>query len=113
MIRRLGATALRCNKSVDASCSAIVVSRRHLEPTLTWWIASWYYVVQYVCYFWAPFLISDCFFPALVNTKMPHIHFVEERKAELKLRRELDNVTTSWGNEVDASTFSEALSRTF
>ena len=92
---------------------APLVARRNLEPISTWWLASWVVGYQYLFMFWYPMLVMDWAMPLFMYDKIPVVHYLEEKRVEAKLRRELDTVYTAWDTNLDSAKIDEALARTF
>lgn len=115
MLRRLSASATRNTRigNVPATSSAITLNRRHLEPMSVWYLASWTCVWWYGFYFMMPAMFTDLMIPSMMYNKLPVIHFVQERRAEQKLRRILDETYTEWNTELDMAHTTEAIARTF
>lgn len=114
MMRRLAANAARNNGlAVSPRATAILSSHRTLEPMSVWYLASWACVWWYSFYFWMPVLWTDLFVPSFVYNKLPVIHFIQEKRAEQKLRRVLDETFTEWTSELDTAHVTDAIARTF
>lgn len=91
---------------------AVTVSpRRHLEPMSTWYLASWAMVWYYAFFFWMPMVWTDIMVPSFVYNKLPVIHFLQEKRAEQKLRRVLDETYTEWTEELDQAHVTDAITR--
>jgi hypothetical protein len=100
--------------SARTSAAAIVGPKRTLiEPLSVWWTASWAVQVSLSMFFWFPTLIAEWFFPSFTLGKIPHIHYINERKAEFKLRSQLDEIYTVWSTELDSGNIDDAIARTF
>lgn len=56
-------------------------------------------------------LYPDLMAPSFVYNKIPVIHFLNEKRAEQKLRRVLDEKYTEWSKEIDTSSLTDAISR--
>ena len=92
----------------------VSTSKRHLpEPLSTWWLASWVMTAEFAFLFWFPVLAMDLLLPGFVYTKLPTLHYLEEKRAEAKLRKVLDATYTTWGHELESGRLDEAISRTF
>ncbi|KAG5468174.1 hypothetical protein LSCM1_02150 [Leishmania martiniquensis] len=112
-VRRNGGSMTKLAASKAAAQTSLVESRRHLEPMSVWYLASWTCVWWYSFFFWLPVLWADMIVPSFVYNKLPVIHFLQEKRAEQKLRRVLDETYTEWSTELEASDITEAISRTF
>eukprot|EP00331_Platyophrya_macrostoma_P008397 CAMPEP_0176432242 /NCGR_PEP_ID=MMETSP0127-20121128/15278_1 /TAXON_ID=938130 /ORGANISM="Platyophrya macrostoma, Strain WH" /LENGTH=84 /DNA_ID=CAMNT_0017814377 /DNA_START=105 /DNA_END=359 /DNA_ORIENTATION=- len=84
-----------------------------MEPMSTWYLASWVMVWEYSLFFWFPMIATDFIIPAFMYNKIPMIHFINEKKAEAKLRRVLDETYTEWTTEIDDASVTDAIARTF
>ncbi len=107
---------LVASQTARRSATAIVPQQRHgtlIEPLALWWASSWVFTLSMSMCFWFPSMVSETFCPSCAFGKVPHIHFINERKAEFKLRSQLDDIYTVWSNELDAGRIEEAISRTF
>lgn len=117
MLRRITTPAARSRfipqqkKTVSPCNSAIMESRRHLEPMSVWYLASWTCVWWYAFFFWMPVLYPDLMAPSFVYNKIPLIHFLHEKRSEQKLRRVLDEKYTEWTTELDTSSLTDAITR--
>lgn len=112
-VRRAGAAMSKQPASNAVVQSTMVESRRHLEPMSVWYLASWTCVWWYSFFFWLPVLWADMIVPSFVYNKLPVIHFIQEKRAEQKLRRVLDETYTEWNNDLEASCITDAIARTF
>ena len=112
-VRRYGGAMAKVVESKAVVQPSLVESRRHLEPMSVWYLASWTCVWWYSFFFWMPVLWADMIVPSFVYNKLPVIHFIQEKRAEQKLRRVLDETYTQWSTELEASHITDAISRTF
>eukprot|EP00796_Vickermania_ingenoplastis_P011089 gene11089-7717_t len=117
MLRRVAAPVQRKlaapAQQLLRTSGAVVESRRHLEPMSVWYLASWTCVWWYAFFFWMPVLYPDLMAPSFVYNKIPVIHFLQEKRAEQKLRRVLDETATEWTTELDVACMTDAIARTF
>ncbi|EPY32370.1 hypothetical protein STCU_02845 [Strigomonas culicis] len=111
MLRRL--TGTLTPKVATAASGTTAVARRHLEPMSVFYLSSWTAVWWYSFFFWMPVLWVDMIVPSFVYNKLPLIHFIQEKRAEQKLRRVLDETYTSWTTEIDPAQITDAVVRTF
>nr|CCC47659.1 conserved hypothetical protein [Trypanosoma vivax Y486] len=111
MLRRLGASVSNAGRPTSRQSVAVSVSRRHLEPMSTWYLASWAMVWYYAFFFWMPMVWTDIMVPSFVYNKLPVIHFIQEKRAEQKLRRVLDETYTEWTDELDQTHVTDAIAR--
>ena len=95
------------------STALVAPQRGIIEPLSTWWTASWTMSVSLSFIFWFPVLTSEWILPSLTYAKVPHVHFINERRAEYKLRSQLDDIYTVWTTELDQGRIDDAISRTF
>ncbi|AYU82433.1 hypothetical protein, conserved [Leishmania donovani] len=112
-VRRNGGSMAKLVESKAVVQPSLVESRRHLEPMSVWYLASWTCVWWYSFFFWLPVLWADMIVPSFVYNKLPVIHFIQEKRAEQKLRRVLDETYTQWSTELEASHITDAIARTF
>ncbi|CBZ30231.1 conserved hypothetical protein [Leishmania mexicana MHOM/GT/2001/U1103] len=112
-VRRNGGSMAKLAESKAVVQPSLVESRRHLEPMSVWYLASWTCVWWYSFFFWLPVLWADMIVPSFVYNKLPVIHFIQEKRAEQKLRRVLDETCTQWNTELEASHITDAIARTF
>jgi len=112
MLRRLGAPVAR-KMTATSQQNELVVAQRNIEPMSSWYLASWVMIWEYQVFFWFPMIATDFILPSFMYNKLPMIHFIQEKKAELKLRRALDETYTKWSTELDSSAITDAVARTF
>eukprot|EP00758_Cryptobia_borreli_P006562 Tbor_TRINITY_DN5176_c5_g5::TRINITY_DN5176_c5_g5_i1::g.25893::m.25893 len=91
--------------------NTMTMSRRHMEPMSTWWLASWVMMCEYSIWFWFPLVIMDLIKPGFMYNKFPLLHFFEEKRSEAKLRRVLDSTCTQWEGGLDVAVVEDAISR--
>ena len=84
---------------------------RHMDAISTWLLPSqmmhWYW--QYYTFF--PLLVMDWMRPSNTMSKVPFLHYMQEKRAEMKLQECLDSIATEWNDEVDDSLYDVAISR--
>ena len=114
MMRRVGQqVSRRGTAAAPLMLAPAEQNRTVIEVMSTWWLSSWMMCYQWQFFTFFPLLIMDWGKPQTVSTKVPLLHFFEEKKTEARLQQCMGDTVTVWSDEIDNSAIDSAIQRGF